>query len=109
MAKLVLSKFVEPELNAIWAIISENNVDAADRFIDAAYGTMQTLAHAPEIGWLRTFHTVQISGLRSFRVKGFENYLIFYRPTGDGIEILHVFHGARDLETAMLEGRIPSD
>ena len=34
-------------------------------------------------------------GLRSFSV---ENYLIFYRQTGAGVEILHVAHGARDLE-----------
>jgi plasmid stabilization system protein ParE len=24
------------------------------------------------------------------------NYLIYYRPIADGVEILHVVHGARD-------------
>lgn len=33
-------------------------------------------------------------GLRYFP---FQNYLIFYREIKDGIEIVHVFHGARDI------------
>jgi toxin ParE1/3/4 len=32
--------------------------------------------------------------LRSFPVK---NYVIFYRPLEDGIEIVRVLHGAQDL------------
>ncbi len=32
------------------------------------------------------------------RLKGFERYLIFYRPLADGAEILRVIHGARDIE-----------
>jgi plasmid stabilization system protein ParE len=31
----------------------------------------------------------------------FRNYLVFYRTTSDGIEILRVLHGARDLGAAM--------
>jgi plasmid stabilization system protein ParE len=31
-------------------------------------------------------------------VKGFENYLIFYRVIRDRVEIARVMHGARDLE-----------
>jgi hypothetical protein len=36
--------------------------------------------------------------LRSFPVKGFENYLIFYGPISDGIEVFHIIHGAWDLD-----------
>ena len=38
-------------------------------------------------------------GLRRWRVRGFENFLIFYRPIDDGIEVLRVLHGQRDRET----------
>jgi hypothetical protein len=31
-------------------------------------------------------------------VKGFERYLIFYRPLTDGVELLRVIHCARDVE-----------
>lgn len=33
-------------------------------------------------------------GLRSFP---FGNYVVFYRPTADGIAVIRVLHGARDL------------
>jgi toxin ParE1/3/4 len=31
-------------------------------------------------------------------VKDFENYLVFYRSTDVGIEVLRVLHGARDVD-----------
>ena len=34
--------------------------------------------------------------LRSFPVK---NYLIFYRPIDEGIEIVRILHGSQDIET----------
>jgi toxin ParE1/3/4 len=100
-----LSKFVEPELEAISALIALYNPDAADRFTDRAYQTIELLARYPEMGPSRNFMTAKIPGLRSFRVKDFENYLIFYRPSADGIQVLHVFHGARDLEALLRRER----
>jgi toxin ParE1/3/4 len=34
-----------------------------------------------------------------WRVRGFERYLIFYRPTDDGIDVVRVLHGSRDIES----------
>jgi plasmid stabilization system protein ParE len=31
----------------------------------------------------------------------FRNYLVFYRPIRDGIEVLTVLHGARDLHAVL--------
>jgi len=50
------------------------------------------------MGVKRNFIRSELSGVRSWTVTGFENYLIFYRPVEGGIEILRVVHGARDLE-----------
>jgi plasmid stabilization system protein ParE len=36
-------------------------------------------------------------------VCGFDNYLIFYREMRDGIQVLHVYHGARDIEALFEE------
>jgi plasmid stabilization system protein ParE len=44
MPRFILSEFVEPELSAIWDYIAIDNLDAADRFLEAAYGTFQELA-----------------------------------------------------------------
>ena len=75
-----------------------DDFDAADRFLEAAYGTFQELAKMPGMGCPRTFPHARLRNLRSFRIRGFENYLIFYGPIQDGIEVLHVVHGARNLE-----------
>jgi len=98
MPRCILSEFVEPELCAIWDYIAIDNLDAADRFLEAAYGTFQELARMPGMGRTRNFPQARLHNLRSFRIKDFENYLIFYSPIQDGIEVLHIVHGARDLE-----------
>jgi toxin ParE1/3/4 len=98
MAKFILAPDVEGELRAIADYIAEQHPDAADRFIDAAYETFTTLAALPGMGRQRRFRHTRLQHVRSFRVNGFEEYLIFYGPLADGIEVYHVFHGARDLE-----------
>ena len=98
MARFILSEFVEPELAAIWDYIAIDNPAAADRFLEAAFGTFQELARTPGMGRTRNFPQTQLNNLRSFRIKDFGNYLVFYRPIQDGVEVFHVLHGARDLE-----------
>ena len=39
-----------------------------------------------------------LKSLRVFRVSGFENMLIIYRPLPDGVDILRVVHGSRNLQ-----------
>jgi toxin ParE1/3/4 len=39
-----------------------------------------------------------IPALRVWPIDGFRNHLIFFHPTNDGVEIVRVLHGARDLE-----------
>ncbi len=98
MPKLILSEFVEPELAAIWDYIAIDNPDAADRFLESTHDTFVMLAQRPDMGRIRTFPQARLNNMRSFRVRDFERYLIFYRPIQDGIEVFHVLHGARDLE-----------
>jgi len=42
-------------------------------------------------------------GLRRWPVPGFRNYLIFYRPTETGVNIVRVLHGSRDITAALQE------
>jgi len=32
---------------------------------------------------------------------GFENWLIFYQPKRDGVQIVHVLHGSRDIASLL--------
>ena len=104
MAEFILTPCVEDELWAIWEYIAQDNPDAATRVIEAAYETFKTLAATPGLGRLRKFRNPRLKGIRSWPVSGFETYLIFYRVTPSDIELLHVYHGARDIEA--LFGRI---
>jgi toxin ParE1/3/4 len=94
--------FVSPEaredLDRIHAFIAAADAGAADRVLEAALATFADLARMPGLGRRRTFKNSTLSGLRSFRVSGFRNYLIFYRPRAGGVEIVRVLHAARDLD-----------
>ena len=61
----------------------------------------------PEMGRPQTIGRPGLVGLRRIRVPGFANYLIFYRPTAEGIEVFRVVHGARDLRSLLREDDAP--
>lgn len=103
MAKFILDPRVEDELWGIWCFIARDNPEAATRVVETAYQTFQTLAASREMGRLRRFRNPLLRDVRSWRISGFENYVIFYRRVTDGIEVLHIYHGARDIE-ALFEG-----
>lgn len=98
MAKFVLAPCVEEELWEIWAFIAGDNPGAATRVIEAAHETFKSLADRPGLGRLRKFSDSRLKDVRSWHVSGFDNYVIFYRPVPEGIQVLHVYHGARDIE-----------
>lgn len=79
--------------------ISNNSVDAAMRFLNAAEETFQFIAENPLVGQLFLPSSELIPPLRIWPVHNFRNHLIFFRPTNDGVEIIRVLHGARDLES----------
>lgn len=80
--------------------IAQHNLDAAVRFLQAAESTFRTLAEQPALGGLCEFEHPRAKDLLRWRVRGFENHLVFYRPIQNGVEIVRVIHGARDIEAA---------
>jgi toxin ParE1/3/4 len=74
------------------------NVPVARRFLRAAEWTMVRIARMPEAGspW-ETTHGA-LGGVRYWPVRGFKNYLIFYRVTVGGIAVIRVLHAAQDIE-----------
>jgi len=55
------------------------------------------------MGILCGFQKSATRRLRRWPVRGFENWLIFYQIKRHGVEIVHVIHGARDIES-LLDG-----
>ena len=78
--------------------LSERSLEASDRFVDAVERAFRSLAGMPGMGSPRRFRKPQFTGLRMWPVQGFDNYLVFYRPLEDGIEVVRVLHAARDID-----------
>jgi toxin ParE1/3/4 len=73
-------------------------VETAQRFLDATQSTFEALAKMPKLGALCAFRKPALRRIRRWPVQSFENWLIFYQPRRNGVEIVHVIHGARDIE-----------
>jgi toxin ParE1/3/4 len=69
----------------------------AERFLTSARTTLESLAATPTIGRRWTSQDRALKGVRIWHVKGFSKLLVFYRSVPEGIEVLRVLHGARDL------------
>jgi toxin ParE1/3/4 len=84
----------ERDLDDIWfyIAIAADNPEAADRLLDTLMAQARLIATQPKMG---IAHPELSPEIRSF-IEG--RYVIFYRPVPDGIEIVRVLHGARDLE-----------
>jgi plasmid stabilization system protein ParE len=78
--------------------------DAGIRFYDAVQRTCEFLAENPNVGTRRSAADPSLTNLRSFGVRGFRNYLIFFIALADGVIVARVRHAARDHE-AWLAGR----
>jgi len=84
------------DLAAIWDYIADDSEARADAFIDTVNGKFRTLAGQPAMGRLRD----ELKPfLRSFPVG---QYVIFYVPLPDGVDIVRVLHSAREIVPAML-------
>lgn len=99
MPKVVLSEQARTELTAIWDHLASHNMDAADRFLTSAETTFHQLAAMTGMGHAKSFRQPRLNGLRCFQVNDFRNYLVFYFPMPDGIQVLRILHRARDLDS----------
>jgi toxin ParE1/3/4 len=89
--------------------IAEDNLDVSDRFLAAAEETFKQLAKTPGMGKLCQFSHPNLADVRQQPVKRFRRYLVFYRPTDLGVEILRVIHSARDIEAILDEDLLRED
>ena len=83
------------DLLEIWHYIAADNPAAADRVLDGIEASLIHLAECPELGRARP--EIQ-SNLRSI-VAG--NYLVFYMPRTEAIEVIRVIRAERDISPDM--------
>jgi toxin ParE1/3/4 len=94
MARIVQDADAEADLVQIWFYIARDNSTAADRLLDRIAKSLELLATQPRSG--QEWNELS-PGIRRFAVG---NYVILYRPLDDGIQVVRVLHGARDIFAA---------
>jgi toxin ParE1/3/4 len=92
----------DADLDAIWEFIAEDNLEAADRMIDAIEATVEALVPFPHQGHRRPDLTE-----RPLRFTTAGNYLIAYAPDKRPLWVVAVMHGRRSprVMAAILRGR----
>ena len=92
MPKIIKSDEALQDLSEIWYYIHrrEQSSEVADMVIEWIANKMEALSRSPFIGRERVDLAPH---LRSFPIG---SYIIIYRPIEDGIEVVHVHHGAQN-------------
>ena len=90
MKQHIISPEANKDLEEIIDYFSSRNIEAGERFIDEFNKKCRYLANFPNMG--RSYSDIK-DYLRGISLNG---YIIFYRVTDIGIEILRVVSGYRD-------------
>ncbi len=91
MPRVVISPTANSDLTNVWLYVAAHSPANADSLVDRFDRIFRVLAEHPYMGRGRD---ELAANLHSFPVG---NYIVFYRPLGDGIEIARILHGARDI------------
>ena len=81
------------DLKAICESMSETNTDFAIRFFENVREKCRKVAQFPNMG--KSYAEIK-ANLRGFVVS---NYIVFYFPRSDGIDVARIINGYRDLES----------
>ena len=90
MSRYRIAAAAQCDLEEIWLFIAKDNPRAADEWLAEVENRFRLLAGTPLVGQERNDLALAL------RFLPVGNYLIFYLPLTDGIEVLRVIHGARD-------------
>ena len=94
MARYTVSPKARRDLIDIWKYIAQDSLQHADRWLERVYQVFVFLGLEPRMG--STSDEIH-PGTRKFPLG---NYIIYYRVTSRGVQVLHVFHGKRDQRKA---------
>jgi len=88
---------IRDDLPDLYSHIAGDKPRAAERLLDAISDTFAQIAKHPESGMVYPTNNPRLKIVRMLPVKGFPNYLVFFRIDPDAVRILYVIHGARNL------------
>lgn len=95
MADVRVSPRANADLEEIWLTVALDNQPAADRLLRGIGTKLELLAVFPEMGARRP----DIAPSARLLVEG--SYLVLYEIGPEGVEVVRVIHGARDLDNVL--------
>jgi toxin ParE1/3/4 len=106
VARVLKREAAKRDLAAQWLWYGENaSIEVADRFLNSAEKALALLSTQPEAGTPFFVSKAELQGVRRFPVPdGFERILFFYFPLRDGVDLIRVVHGSRNLERLLAGG-----
>lgn len=93
MKRYILTPRAKRDVNEIWGYIADDNIEAADRVLDALESAMVRLAKNPGLG-----HWREELADKSHRFWLVYSYMIVYRHEAQPLQIVRVLHAARDVQ-----------
>lgn len=97
MGRIERSTAARADLIGHFVYLAEEASEAtANRFLDRAEASFGLRGSQPEIGASVHTQLPALSGVRTWRVKDFDRFLIFYAPIEGGIRVIRVLHAAQD-------------
>jgi len=97
MKRYLINVLASQDLNEIADYFTANNIETGERFFQNFARRCQQLVNFPNLG--RSYTEIR-PDLRGLSLNG---YIIFYRILDDGIEILRVVSGRRNLPSLFEE------
>jgi len=91
MATARFTSLARSDLKEIRDFIALNKPSVASLYMAMLKQKCELLANSPGLGTQRD----EYCGLHKFPV---DSYLIFYRPSQTGIDVIRVLHGSRDID-----------
>lgn len=93
MGQILFTPLASEDLQEVWAYLAEKaDRETANKFLVEIKNKGENVSSFPESGRVR--HEFLLN-LRSFP---FKNYVVFYLPLVDGIEVLRILHSSRDIQ-----------
>lgn len=92
MARVTRRPQAEADVLEIWDYIAEDSVIDADRWVDRLDEKLSLWATQPLMGRNRD---ELATGIRSL---AFGRYVVFFEPLPNGIDVVRVLHGSRDID-----------
>lgn len=96
MKRFILTSRARQDVNEIWDYIAHENIEAADRVLEALNNAMTKLAKSPGIGHCREELTD-----KRHRFYLVYSYLIVYRNVTKPLQVIRVLHAARDVQSLL--------